>query len=238
MILMFTFCLYYVLHKRHRQVVTAALTTDDPFDSMVPTGETDLAVATDFLQTKFIGFSDFRFVICILLLILLVLLSIPIGGLTGFHIYLVARGRTTNEQVTGKFHQQGDVFTKGVFRNFIYLLCQPLYPQLKAPVPKRYDVELFETMAFGHFRLPNGKKKSSKKVPTKVVYETTKEDEPHRPKRKKKKAAHEERRSEPNIHVNPMSERSKSAGAAGSKRRTKPSHKPIKIPEQQVRRTR
>ncbi|UJR21315.1 hypothetical protein I4U23_024406 [Adineta vaga] len=230
MIFLFIFCLYYVLHNRHRQIVTRNNFVTEIYDSLIPTDETDISSTTDLPRTTFIGFSDYRFIICIVLLILLGLLSIPIFGLTGFHIYLVARGRTTNEQVTGKFHQQGDVFTKGIIRNLVYLVCQPLYPQLKSPNPKRYNVELFEKMAYENYRLSNGKKKSSKKVSTKVVYETTKEDEGKRSKRKKKKTVrmeNGEKRTKPTIHVNPLDENV-------SKYRTKTSsHKPIKIPEQQ-----
>jgi hypothetical protein len=182
----------------------------DPYESLVPTTENEILSSTYSSKCTYVGFSDYRFIVSIILIIFLGLLSIPIFGLTGFHIFLIARGRTTNEQVTGKFHHQGDVFTKGFFKNFAYLLCQPLYPRLKSPKIKRYNVELFEKMAYGNNRSSNKKKNSTKKIATKVTYERTKEDDDKHVKRKKKKIIRNENGEKnkiPTIHVNPIDEK-------------------------------
>ena len=253
MLLLFTFCLYYILHKRLYQWTTTS-PAPDAYDSLVPSSDSDLDTSTIRPRATFVGFSDYRFIVSIILLVLVGLLIIPIGGLTSFHMFLIARGRTTNEQVTGKHHDQGEAFTEGWWKNCFNHFCQPLYPQLKSPEPKRYDVELFERLAYGKAPLTNGKKSSMKKVSTTATYKKTKEEQQEsnrssQPERKKRKVARKENgeaKAVPHIHVNPMPEKSRRiylrsfvharhCFLSASKPRTRSSKKQIKIPREQVR---
>lgn len=159
MIFLFIFCLYYVLYNRNQERYPSIIhpTASDLLNKQ------DVSLPSIYAKkTTFSGFSDYRFILSIIILIIVGLMSIPIGGLTGFHVYLIACGRTTNEQVTGKYRIQNDVFNRGFWKNTIYTFCHPIYPQLKAPKKKRYDTELFERMAYGkngNSRATNGQTK-------------------------------------------------------------------------------
>ncbi|CAB3227269.1 unnamed protein product [Arctia plantaginis] len=72
-------------------------------------------------------------IVSIVIMGIIALLAIPIFGLTGFHMVLVSRGRTTNEQVTGKFTGGYNPFSKGCWHNCCYTQFGPQYPSLVRP---------------------------------------------------------------------------------------------------------
>lgn len=70
-------------------------------------------------------------IVAMTLLLLIFVLSWPIVGLTIFHILLISKNRTTNEQMTGKYKTGENPFNQGCCTNFAYTLCGPHLPRCK-----------------------------------------------------------------------------------------------------------
>ncbi|XP_065183919.1 palmitoyltransferase ZDHHC8-like isoform X1 [Sycon ciliatum] len=83
-----------------------------------------------------------------------------IFGLLCFHIFLVSKGRSTNEQVTGKFSKGQNPFDDKCFQNCLRVFCTPRRPQYRgfeddiAKIAERKRDRLYSEKALN--ALPSG----------------------------------------------------------------------------------
>ncbi|CAH8460051.1 unnamed protein product [Schistosoma rodhaini] len=84
--------------------------------------------------------SHYKVIIAIGVLILVGLLLLPVLGLTGFHIFLVSKGRTTNEQVTSKYDLDMNPYDSGICKNWLHIFCTSQPPILNRPNVAEIDM--------------------------------------------------------------------------------------------------
>lgn len=105
------------------------------------------------LVHKKFRFNQITEVIALSLDIIIGLFFFPILGLTLFHVVLVLRGRTTNEQVTNKFDDGPNPFSRGCFRNCLDRLCGSKRVVLKNRFIVERDLESSATPYLDHIPL-------------------------------------------------------------------------------------
>ncbi|KAI3379459.1 hypothetical protein SNEBB_007701 [Seison nebaliae] len=88
-----------------------------------------LAISINHVVTYYDNISDIKTIAALVLIIVLSIIILPVIGLTGFHLYLVANGRTTNEQVTGKFRNGYNPFDRGCWKNCTHVFFSSFFIQ-------------------------------------------------------------------------------------------------------------
>ncbi|KAA3679766.1 palmitoyltransferase ZDHHC5/8 [Paragonimus westermani] len=82
------------------------------------------SVSVSFVLARSDNLSNYQVIIAIVVLVMVGLLLLPVLGLTGFHIFLVSKGRTTNEQVTSKYDLDMNPYNRGCCVNWLHTFCK------------------------------------------------------------------------------------------------------------------
>lgn len=82
---------------------------------------------------------DTNSIVALSIVVLIFFLCWPVFGLTAFHVLLITKNRTTNEQMTGKFKTGDNPFNRGCFYNCAEILCGPHMPKYSSTDNKEHQ---------------------------------------------------------------------------------------------------
>ncbi|XP_054717297.1 palmitoyltransferase ZDHHC5-like [Uloborus diversus] len=116
-----------------------------------------LGLCSLYIKDHFEDFKKLDTILTIVIVGIIIVLFIPIIGLTAYHTILIIQGRTTNEKVTGKFLDVPSPYTRGCCKNIIYSLCY-------SPIPRYKKKSSFYTSVDKYHRKGSGDQKETQAI--------------------------------------------------------------------------
>jgi len=175
-------------------------------------------------------------IVSLVLVSLIGFLFIPISALTIFHVSLIWRGRTTNEQVTRKFENSANPYNMGCWNNCTETLCLSQYPMYShytnedlTKYKAEHMMEIGETKSAIDSNMVVVQMKNGK--PTSKVIGVSSHGDVQNSKSNSKKNSKKNSKTTSKTALNPSSRRSSvgttSVKSSSSKRSSASSHKSI-----------
>eukprot|EP01089_Gocevia_fonbrunei_P015729 TRINITY_DN4683_c0_g2_i1.p2 TRINITY_DN4683_c0_g2~~TRINITY_DN4683_c0_g2_i1.p2 ORF type:complete len:136 (-),score=24.92 TRINITY_DN4683_c0_g2_i1:86-493(-) len=100
-----------------------------------------------------------------------------LGGLGVFHTYISCKGETTNEDLKGIFKRRKNPHSLGRWKNYLFLVCPPLWPRFEGPSLVGINAKHFPTDWDGEIRTAGSSVLDSKEDESEIGSNNTRIDE-------------------------------------------------------------
>ena len=98
------------------------------------------------IMSNSISPADERRLVALMIFFFAVAVALVLLGFVAYHFYLLSTGITTDEQLRGKFDEEGNPFDKGFCANVREFFCDPIPPSLvfdrHVPRARMDDIEM------------------------------------------------------------------------------------------------